>query len=205
MPTIGDRELWGLLVTACCWLLATAAGGWGIHVLLFHLWRKRTDHGPNLGRTLLKHWRGPLGLILPLMLILLAAPSLQLPEKSLTLGRRLFSIGFIVAVAWLLINTVFVLRDLILNRYDVTAKDNLKARAVHTQVKVLVKIALVAIGVIAAGCLMMIFDNVRQLGVSLLASAGVMGIIVGLAAQRSIATLLAGLQIASPSRSASTT
>ena len=43
---------------------------------------------------------------------------------------------------------------------------------------------------------MMIFDNIRQLGVSLLASAGVLGIIVGLAAQRSISTLLAGLQIA---------
>jgi len=193
---VGDREFWRLVVISCSWILATAAGGWVIHALLFRLWRKHTGSGQSLSRTLLKHWRGPLGLMIPLLFILLVAPSLQLPEQTLLVGRRLFSIGFIVAVAWLLVSSVFVLRDLILSRYDVTVKDNLKARAVHTQVKVLVKIALVVIGVIAAGCLMMIFDNIRQLGVSLLASAGVLGIIVGLAAQRSIATLLAGLQIA---------
>ncbi len=193
---VGDREFWRLLVISCSWILATAAGGWAIHTLLFRLWRKRTDSGPSLSRNLQKHWRGPLGLMVPLLCILLIAPSLQLPEQTLLVGRRLFSIGFIIAVAWLLISSVFVMRDLILGRYDITVKDNLRARAVHTQVKVLVKIALVVIGIVATGCLMMIFDNIRQLGISLLASAGVMGIIVGLAAQRSIATLLAGLQIA---------
>lgn len=44
--------------------------------------------------------------------------------------------------------------------------------------------------------MLMTFDKVRQLGTSILASAGIIGIIVGLAAQRTIATLLAGLQIA---------
>ncbi len=193
---VGDLEFWRLALISCSWVLAMAAGGWAIHALLFRLWRKRTGSGQSLSRTLMKHWRGPLGLIVPLLFILLVAPSLQLSEPTLLVGRRLISIGFIVAVTWLLVSSVLVMRDLILSRYDVTARDNLKARAVHTQVKVLVKIALVIIGIVAAGCLMMIFDNIRQLGVSLLASAGVMGIIVGLAAQRTIATVLAGLQIA---------
>ena len=193
---VGDREFWALMLTSCAWVLAIAAGGWAVHALLFRLWRKRTESRQRLSHTLMKHWRGPLGLLFPLLLVLLVTPSLHLPEQILLVGSRLFSIGFIVGVAWLLASSVFVLRDIILSRYDVTVRDNLKARAVHTQVKVLVKIALVVIGVVGTGCLMMIFDNIRQIGISLLASAGVMGIIVGLAAQRSIATLLAGMQIA---------
>jgi small-conductance mechanosensitive channel len=43
---------------------------------------------------------------------------------------------------------------------------------------------------------LMTFDRVRQLGTTILASAGVVGIVVGMAAQRTIATFIAGLQIA---------
>src|SRR5918999_198986 len=66
-----------------------------------------------------------------------------------------------------------------LQRYRIDVRDNLEARAVYTQVTML-----------------MVFESVRQFGASILASAGVAGIIIGFAAQRSIATLLAGLQIA---------
>ena len=70
------------------------------------------------------------------------------------------------------------------------------ARAIHTQVVVLRKVAVTTIGVFTAASMLMVFESVRQFGASILASAGIAGIIVGLAAQRSIATLLAGFQIA---------
>jgi small-conductance mechanosensitive channel len=75
-------------------------------------------------------------------------------------------------------------------------KDNLEARKIYTQVKVLKKIAVVVIVVFTTASMLMVFDSVRQLGTSILASAGVVGIIIGFAAQRSIATVLAGFQIA---------
>lgn len=178
-------------------LLIAVAAGWLTHFLVAFWLRRQTSNGQlKLSRTLLHHWRGPLSVLIPLLLLLLLIPSLQLPTLVLLVAHRLLGISFILAITWLLTSTVLVFRDLILSRYDLSVRDNLKARAVHTQIRVLVKIVLVVIGVIAAGCLMMIFDNIRQLGISLLASAGVLGIILGLAAQSSIATLLGGLQIA---------
>ena len=54
----------------------------------------------------------------------------------------------------------------------------------------------VLIVIVAVSAVLMSFDTVRQIGISLLASAGVAGIIIGIAAQKSIATLIAGIQIA---------
>ena len=85
----------------------------------------------------------------------------------------------------------FVLRQ---HRLDVS--DNLQARSIYTQVVVLKKVALTIIGIFTLASMLMVFDSVRQFGASILASAGIAGIVIGFAAQRSIATLLAGFQIA---------
>ena len=74
--------------------------------------------------------------------------------------------------------------------------DNLRARSIYTQVMVLKKVAVAIIGIFALASMLMVFDSVRQFGASILASAGIAGIVVGFAAQRSIATLLAGFHIA---------
>jgi small-conductance mechanosensitive channel len=84
----------------------------------------------------------------------------------------------------------------VLRQYRLDARDNLHARAVHTQVMVLKKVASTVIVIFTLASMLMVFDSVRQFGASILASAGIAGIIVGLAAQKSIATLLAGFQIA---------
>jgi small-conductance mechanosensitive channel len=79
------------------------------------------------------------------------------------------------------------------------------ARKVVTQVTVLKKVAIVIIGIFTLASMLMVFDSVRQFGTSILASAGIAGLIIGFAAQRSIATLLAGSRSHSPSPSESTT
>jgi small-conductance mechanosensitive channel len=84
----------------------------------------------------------------------------------------------------------------VLQQYRLDVADNLEARKIHTQVRVLKRAAVVIVGIVTLASVLMIFEPVRQLGTSILASAGIAGIIVGLAAQRSIATLLAGFQIA---------
>lgn len=85
--------------------------------------------------------------------------------------------------------------ELILRRYRIDVADNLEARTIYTQV-VLKKIATAVVMVFAAASMLMAFESVRQFGTSILASAGIAGIIIGFAAQRSIATLVAGFQIA---------
>lgn len=150
----------------------------------------------SLHQTLVQRWRHPAKLLLPLVAALLILPSLQFPGGVAALLQHLGSLTLIVAIAWLLAATVFGLKELVLLRYDVTASDNLKARAVSTQINILVKIVMVVILIIAGSSMLMTFDKVRQVGMSLLASAGIAGIIIGFAAQRSLATFIAGVQIA---------
>lgn len=146
--------------------------------------------------SLIRRWRKPAKLLLPLLAVLLALPSLQFPEKLADLLQHLSGLALIASVAWLLSATIYGLQELVLQRYDVTASDNLTARTVSTQVNVLIKIAMVLIFIIAGATMLMTFDKVRQVGMSMLASAGIAGIIIGFAAQRSLATLIAGIQIA---------
>jgi len=155
--------------------------------------KEKTDQFSFSGRNLKK---SQFKILFPLIIIILIAPTLPINPSNLTLIRRLLSILFIATAAWIAVAAVFLGRYFILSRYDLSVSDNLDARAVHTQVNVLVKIFVIIILILASTSVIMMFENVRQLGASILASAGVLGIIVGFAAQRSIAALLAGLQIA---------
>ncbi|PLX85690.1 MAG: mechanosensitive ion channel protein MscS [Desulfuromonas sp.] len=188
---------WGALLESFGLIFAAVAAGWVLYYFLFRvLGRFAARSDTALDNTLVRRWQGPASLLLPLLGILLVAPALRLPPGFLGIFRNLFSIALIGGIAWLLAGTVFALRDLVLIRFDMKVRDNLKARAVHTQVNVLVKVALVVIFIVAGASMLMTFEKVRQVGFSILASAGIAGIIVGFAAQRSIATLLAGIQIA---------
>ena len=79
-------------------------------------------------------------------------------------------------------------------RLDVT--DNLLARKALTQVRVLRRLLNITIGLLTAGFALMTFDSVRQFGVSIFASAGAAGIVLGLAARPVLSNLIAGIQIA---------
>jgi small-conductance mechanosensitive channel len=109
---------------------------------------------------------------------------------------HIIALLLIALVAWLLVRMAYILEDYVTSRFDVGVRDNLRARKIHTQFKVLKRIAIVVVGILAFGTMLMTFKRVRQLGTTILASAGVVGIVVGMAAQRTIATFIAGLQIA---------
>ena len=102
----------------------------------------------------------------------------------------------ILNIAWILLKGVDIVKAFVLRHYELESDDNLKARKVYTQFNVLQNIINVVIALIAVGAVMMTFESVRELGTSLLASAGIAGIIIGFAAQRTIATIVAGFQIA---------
>lgn len=105
----------------------------------------------------------------------------------------LLLIGFF---CWLIIKAVDVLNEVVCNKYDISVKDNLKARKVHTQLDVLRDIALVLVIIIGLAMALMAFPKGKAMGNTILASAGIIGIVVGMAAQKTIGTFIAGLQIA---------
>ncbi|MBC7961470.1 MAG: mechanosensitive ion channel [Steroidobacteraceae bacterium] len=150
----------------------------------------------SLNMIFVDRMRAPARLLLPLFALMLLAPSLSLPAGVLDITQHFFSLCLIGLITWLVITVTLASRDIIISRYDIDARESFKARAVHTQLTMIIKVILVIVVIIALASMLMSFDKIRAIGVSILASAGIMGIIVGFAAQRSLATLLAGLQIA---------
>ena len=145
---------------------------------------------------MLKHWMAPSKVIIPLLLVSLLFPATTFPAKLGALLKHIIGLGLIISIAWLLICSTSLLEEIILSRYDIHLRNNLEARKIYTQVNILKKVITVIILTLTLAAILMSFDQVKKFGISLLASAGVLGIIIGFAAQRSIATLLAGLQIA---------
>jgi len=109
---------------------------------------------------------------------------------------NVMSVMVIIFVSWILIQSVHLIKHFVLGKFDLGEKDNLKARKVYTQFRVLENIIVFLIVVVAVSLILMSFEGIRKIGVSLIASAGVAGIIIGFAAQKAIGTILAGIQIA---------
>jgi hypothetical protein len=173
---------------------AALALGLVVHGILFALLGRVARHTPlGLDDLMVKHLRAPARLLIPVVLAGAALPLVGAPPP---LAQHLVRIAGIGASAWLLIRLTRVAEDTILGRLALDARDNLRARAVETQLKVLRRIAIFAVVVLATGAALLSFDGMRQIGAGLLTSAGIAGIVVGFAAQKTLGNLLAGIQIA---------
>lgn len=102
----------------------------------------------------------------------------------------------IAAGAWLVASVLLFLEDLGLRRYDLDDTDNVAARRLHTQVRVIQRLTVVIIVIIAVGAGLLSFPAVRAVGASLLASAGLVSVVAAVAAQSTLANVFAGIQIA---------
>ena len=185
------------LATAATVLVALSIGYLLYEAIFFVLRRGMPRRDATLFDALRKQCYSP-GLLtffgLGLVLLL---PALPLAPEWLAVANRTLAIFQIFCVCWLLIRILAAVRDYSLLRYTAGAlHESVRARAAYTQYKIFERILvfiIVVLGLIAA---LMTFEPVRRLGISLLASAGVVGVIVGFAAQRSLAGVLAGVQIA---------
>jgi len=140
--------------------------------------------------------RRPLFLLIPALTIVIVWPLAKPGEALSEVVQPLLQVLLVVAVTWLAARLIRVVEDAFLLRFPLEAKDNIRARKMHTQVQLIRKVVVLILCVLAFGVALMSFEKVRQLGTTLLASAGVLGIILGFAAQKSIATVIAGIQMA---------
>lgn len=116
--------------------------------------------------------------------------------RSIEGVRHVNGLLLIGALTWLATCVISGLARGVMDRHPVAAADNLKARRIQTQATVLSRSAMVLVGLAGAAMALMTFPGARQLGASLLASAGVLGIIGGIAARPVFSNLIAGLQLA---------
>lgn len=103
---------------------------------------------------------------------------------------------FLAVFAWLSIAVVNAIQSGMIHKYNINNSDSVKARKIHTQIKVFKNLLVFLIVFFTVSVALLSFETIRQLGVSLLASAGVAGVIIGFAAQKSISMLLSGFQLA---------
>ena len=105
-------------------------------------------------------------------------------------------VAFILSVTWLIIGIISGGDDMFLARYRIDVKDNLKARRMHTQVRVISRTLMIVVGIVGIGIALITFDQVEKIGASLLASAGIAGLVIGMAARPALGNIIAGIQIA---------
>jgi small-conductance mechanosensitive channel len=178
-------------------VLAAAAAGLLAKTAIFYLVSrvgKRTT--TVFDDSFARHCAAPSRYTLPILAVSLALPGLDLPEDIAATVARAATVLLILGVAWFLMRFSQVLADVLMSRFDVEQADNLRARRVVTQVDILRKIVVVIIGILAVAAVLTRFERLADLGAGILASAGLAGLVLGFAAQRTLANLLAGLQIA---------
>jgi small-conductance mechanosensitive channel len=191
-------EQWRPVVNSLGILIITLVVGLIIYHILYRVFTRVAEKSESIYlKPMAEYWRRPLRVIFLLFLIYLVYPLLSFPAGFLDVLRHAIVLALIGTIGWFAIRTVNVLRDVILSRHRIDiSEDNLENRMVYTQVKILEKILIVIISVITVSTALMTFPRIQQVGVSILASAGIAGLIIGLAAQKSLGNILAGIQIA---------
>jgi len=189
-----DVRAWG-------WYSGILAGGLALvlllHYFFFFIAEKISKTQESLaGLALLKHIKLPSRVIVILaagMTVAAVAPMSLTGREILFHTAELAAIG---AAGWLFIAVARFVSRFIEHRYAASGEDSLLARRIRTQTQVIQRIVGIGIIIVTIAVMLMTFPNVRQIGASMLASAGIAGLVAGVAARSTFASLIAGLQVA---------
>jgi small-conductance mechanosensitive channel len=166
------------------------------HRILFRLLTRLVESKDLFWRSLVSRLKRVVRLAMLVAGLSFGATVAPLTDMQSATVRHILLIFFIVLVAWMARIVKHIWMTVYLRRFKLDAEDNLLARKHVTQTRIMERVADLLIVVVAISACMMTFDAVRQYGVSLLASAGVAGIVVGLALQPVLKNLFAGIQLA---------
>ena len=122
-----------------------------------------------------------------------------IPESGFLLSPFALTLKHILLLAstsWIVIEIIGIAKRRLLKRFDISSADNLKYRKLQTQINLLEKVLISIILLVTIGLMLISIESIKQIGIGIFASAGVVGIIVGLSAQKIFGAILAGIQIA---------
>jgi small-conductance mechanosensitive channel len=184
-------------------LVLAAALGVLFHVILAGVGRRVFTHRGRLKfiDVLFEHLRAPAAFVWPLLFMVIARTRHRAAMLEANAGEpyppldHLLLLALIAALTWLVVRLAGAIEIYVKRRHDMEVPDNREARRVHTQVTVLSRSLQVVIVIAGVAAALMTFPRVQQIGASLLASAGIAGIVVGFAARPVLENLIAGLQI----------
>jgi len=188
---------WRQLLWSAGILAAVIAAALIVRAVAFSMLRRFTRKpGALLGASLVKYGRRPSLWILPLVAALAVLPGLPLPAEMRDALEHLAGLGIVASIAWLFVISIAVSSDILAARYRVDVADNLVARRIQTQFMVVRRVGVVLVIVVATAVGLMTFPAIKHIGISLLASAGVASLVIGMSMKDTLANLIAGVQIA---------
>ena len=177
-------------------LVALIVAAWVLRAVVVAVLRRLSRESRPYLRSVVEQTKNPALFALLLIALAIALQTAPLPDDARTLIVRSLVLGTICLIGWIALTAVNIIAGLYLLRFRIDVEDNLLARKHVTQVRVLMRVVDTIIVLVTVGFALMTFDAVRQYGVSLFASAGVAGVIFGLAAQPVLSNLIAGVQLA---------
>ncbi len=190
-------EAWQELVITGGLVIGTILVAYIVHRLVYTAAEKMAGRSRGItDNALVTHSRRPARAILMVLALLIIIPNLGLPAETLDSIKNMLTLALTAAVGWLAMGATGVITEVITARYDITAADNLQAREMHTRARVIRRVLVAVILVITASIMLMSIPSIRQIGVTLFASAGVAGLVIGMAARPALSNLIAGLQLA---------
>ena len=195
------KEILSPYLLALIVLAGSALVGLTIRYILIR-WVKirRITQDQKFTRAILRRLHPPARWLFPFLVLILSEPILEEvgSEYSTDILHHFTIMGVIISASWFLINTTYLLEDYIHDVYlqQVEDKSKFHEQRVVTQVQYIRRILIITIVILGVAFILLSFEKMRRLGAGILTSAGVAGVIVGFAAQRTLANLLAGFQIA---------
>jgi small-conductance mechanosensitive channel len=197
-----DVFLNGSYATAFDWLVVGVLVVIGVvvalmlHSALFRLAQRLWGQHHPVVDSLLKGARGVTRYALILVALSIAVPLAPLPVVVTDDVHKILLAAFVVLVGWVVLLAANLTMDHYISRYHIDTTDNLLARKAVTQFRILKRLMDGMILLITLAFALMTFDSVRQFGISLFASAGVAGLVVGMASRSVLANIFAGIQLA---------
>ena len=167
-----------------------------LHGAVFRRLQKAVEDSSLFWRSLVQRTRGPSRLALLIFTLSVATAAAPLPEVAVSTVRHGLLIALMTLIGWTAVTALHIWTVVYMRRYKLDAEDNQLARKHATQISILKRAGVTLAFVVTLAAALMTFDSVRQYGVSLLASAGAAGLILGLAMQPVLANLVAGIQLA---------
>lgn len=168
---------------------------WVLHALLHALLRRVTEEA-SVARGIATRAQPLTRWLLPALVLRAALPLLDASPWWLAYAHHGIDLLIVLLLTWIAVRAVRGAERAFAARHPIDAPDNFEARRIQTQSRVLARSLQTLVWVVGAAIALMTLPGVRQLGASLLASAGVAGVVLGFAAKPVLGNLIAGVQLA---------
>lgn len=186
------HALWAVVTLAAAVVVLLIARS----IVFWALRRFTIRRAALIGQSLVRHSERPSRWIFPLLGALAVLPGLPLPQMAMSALEHIAGLALIACIAWLAVLLIEVTSDIMAGRYRIDVADNLLARRIQTQFQVVRRISVMLVVVITVSLMLMTFPAIKHIGMSILASAGLASLVVGMAMKGTLSNLIAGVQIA---------